>query len=589
MVPSYAWEMARNTIEVGATWAAVGAGVAASQPMVAAGQPALSERRPADALPAPRSLGLLGRPRLCSSAAAPPGAGMLERARQDSENVAPAVASGKESWNRQKDPNAVPVASAEVAASTRSGSKASIGARAPAALAAQPRRQGPGRSASAGVLSDVTNTTVAYAKPQSCHRHDAAQAPAQPRIRAPAAGNIVVAEKPPASVPAAQPAAPSLPQAAPSLDLPALVSAAGAAAAAPGAARATAAAAPHAGADVLRGTTHGAAESQAQAQAQAGDQHADVDAAHSSDPQHVVEYLPDIYRHLQREESRNLPQLGYMERQPHVNNKMRGILVDWLVDVHKKYKLRNETLFLTVALIDRFLERRVTQRNHLQLVGVSALLIAAKYEELYPPQVHEFVYVTDKAYSKEEVLRMEAAMLSTLNFEISCPTAAHFFERYQRINGCTDAHRDLARYLLELTLLDYKMIRYTPSHVAAAAVLMSNKLLRRQPSWTPAAVKHTKLTEQMLKPCAKDIGTLLGQAETHALQAVRRKFSQQKLHAVAKIKFPGSPASVGPPRAPASTPTGYVDAAPSASTTTVATTAPVPVRSNQMAVEDPPV
>jgi cyclin B len=79
---------------------------------------------------------------------------------------------------------------------------------------------------------------------------------------------------------------------------------------------------------------------------------------------------------------------------------MRAILVDWLVDVHAKFKLVNETLFLTINLIDRFLEKTLVSRKNLQLVGVTCMFIATKYEEIYPPDLKDFVYVTDKAYTK---------------------------------------------------------------------------------------------------------------------------------------------------------------------------------------------
>merc|ERR1719454_1000485 len=127
-------------------------------------------------------------------------------------------------------------------------------------------------------------------------------------------------------------------------------------------------------------------------------------------------------------------------------------------------------------------------------------------------------------------------MLTALELNICQPTAVHFLERYQRINCCTEAHKDLAQYLLELTLIDYKMLKYAPSHLAAAAILLSNKLLRR-PSWTPAAVRHTKMTEAMLKECAKEMCVLLEAADTNPLQAVRKKFAQPKHHSVATLNF----------------------------------------------------
>jgi len=262
-----------------------------------------------------------------------------------------------------------------------------------------------------------------------------------------------------------------------------------------------------------------------------------TDLAHAEDPQHVVEYVPDIYRYLHCEEAQHLPQPGYMDRQAHVNAKMRAILVDWLVDVHKKYKLRPETLFLAISLVDRYLDRRLIARRKLQLVGVTALLVAAKFEEMHPPEIQEFVYVTDKAYTNHEVVMMEASILNTLDFRVCRPTAVSFLERYVRVNGCHEAHHHLVSYLLELTLVEYKMIKYSPSHLAAAAVLLSNKLLRRQPAWTPAAVKQTKLTEPNLKECAKEICALFEHADQNPLQAVRKKFSQRKYNEVAKLNF----------------------------------------------------
>jgi cyclin B len=262
----------------------------------------------------------------------------------------------------------------------------------------------------------------------------------------------------------------------------------------------------------------------------------DLADRHAGDPQHVAEYAQDIFRNLQRDEPMGMPSPSYMERQVQVNAKMRAILIDWLVDVHKKYKLHAETLFLAVSLIDRYLDLQVTAQRHLQLVGVTALLIAAKFEEVYPPLIKDFVYVTDKAYTREDIVQMEVSMLRVLQFKICQPTAVNFLERYQIINGCTDAHRHLAQYLLELTLVDYKMIKYAPSHLAAAAILLSNKLLGR-PAWTPAAVRHTRFTESMLRECAKEMCYDLEMSEQSQLQAIRKKFSQQKYHTVATLNF----------------------------------------------------
>merc|ERR1719379_1427202 len=111
-----------------------------------------------------------------------------------------------------------------------------------------------------------------------------------------------------------------------------------------------------------------------------------------------------------------VPRHDYLEFQPDINAKMRAILIDWLVEVHMKYKLKIETLFLAVNIIDRFLEKKQVTRKKLQLVGVSSMLIASKFEEIYPPEVRDFVYITDNAYLKEEILQMEIQILTALKF-----------------------------------------------------------------------------------------------------------------------------------------------------------------------------
>lgn len=89
-----------------------------------------------------------------------------------------------------------------------------------------------------------------------------------------------------------------------------------------------------------------------------------------------------------------------MKSQPDINDKMRAILVDWIIEVHLKFKLQPETLFIAINIMDRYLEKVRVEKGYLQLVGVTALMIAAKYEEIYPPEVKDFVFITDKAYMK---------------------------------------------------------------------------------------------------------------------------------------------------------------------------------------------
>ena len=179
----------------------------------------------------------------------------------------------------------------------------------------------------------------------------------------------------------------------------------------------------------------------------------DVSQSSQSDPQDVLEYAQPIHELLFREQlARQL--LGTcLDRQPQLIAKMRAILIDWLVDVAAHYKLRPLT----------HLDRRPVPRRQLQLVGVAAMLIAAKFEEICPPEVQDFVYITANVYTRDELIEMEIRMLAALEFRISTLKAAHFLERVGRVGRCDSRKRNLAQFLIELTLTDYSMIRHSPS------------------------------------------------------------------------------------------------------------------------------
>jgi len=226
--------------------------------------------------------------------------------------------------------------------------------------------------------------------------------------------------------------------------------------------------------------------------------------------------------------------------QPDLTPKMRTILMDWLIEVHMKYRLRSETLHLTVNLIDRHLSRMPIVRRRLQLIGVCAMFIAAKFEEITPPEINDWVYITDKAYTKEELLGMECTMLSALSFKIVVPTAAHFFHGLQKANGCNDMHRSLAQYILELSILDIQTLHFAPSHLVAAALLLSNEILERRPAWPSLMASQSRHTEPELRTCVELLRRLFDSDRMAAggqWQAVHKKFSLKEHHSVATAMF----------------------------------------------------
>jgi len=256
----------------------------------------------------------------------------------------------------------------------------------------------------------------------------------------------------------------------------------------------------------------------------------------------AAEYANDIDDQLFRQEAKLMLAAGadYMDMQTDLTPKMRTILMDWLIEVHMKYRLRSETLHLCVNLIDRILAKMPIARKRLQLIGVCAMFIAAKFEEITPPELHDWVYITDKAYTKEDMLSMECTMLSALNFQIVVPTAAHFFHGLQKANGCNDIHRSLAQYILELSILDIRTLHFAPSHLVAAALLLSNEILGRRPAWPSLMATQSRHTEPALRACVDFLRKLFDSDRTGAggqLQAVHKKFSSPDHHSVATVMF----------------------------------------------------
>jgi hypothetical protein len=229
---------------------------------------------------------------------------------------------------------------------------------------------------------------------------------------------------------------------------------------------------------------------------------------------------------------------GYMAHQTDINEKMRAILVDWLVEVHNKFKLMPETMYLTVNLIDRFLERKMVVRQKLQLVGVTAMLIASKYEEIYAPEVRDFVYITDKAYTKEQILMMEAMMLNTLDFRVTVPTPYVFLSRYLKVAGENDPTAKvslLATYLVERSLQEYKMLHFAPSKIAAAGVNMALRTLRGPGAWGAKMERYSRFSQADLADTIRDVQSSLEGQAANNLKAVHKKYSQPKFGEVALI------------------------------------------------------
>ena len=245
-------------------------------------------------------------------------------------------------------------------------------------------------------------------------------------------------------------------------------------------------------------------------------------------------YDQDVYNYLNNFELKHQPKNNYMVKQPDITHTMRGILVDWLVEVSKEFWLKTETLYLAVSYIDSFLSMMSVQRAKLQLVGTAALFIASKYEEIFPPPVSAFVYITDNTYNKQQVLQMERNMLKVLEFEMSVPTSHLFVSKLSQMAGCDDRTTSFAMYLNELSLMSLDSLQFTPSKVAAASVALARHTLG-QPVWPESVSKSSGHSLGDLQACL----LMLHQGHTAAQQcpqqAIRKKYKSSNHHSVSEI------------------------------------------------------
>ncbi|KAI0865992.1 hypothetical protein F4860DRAFT_203273 [Xylaria cubensis] len=213
----------------------------------------------------------------------------------------------------------------------------------------------------------------------------------------------------------------------------------------------------------------------------------------------VAEYGEDIFRYMREQEMNLLPNPHYMDIQGEIQWSMRSVLMDWVVQVHIRFGLLPETLFLTVNYIDRFLSHKAVSLGKLQLVGATAIFIAAKYEEINCPSVQEIVFMVDRAYTTEEILKAERFMLSMLDFELGWPGPMSFLRRISKADDYDIETRTLAKYFLEVVIMDERFVASPPSYIAAGAHCLSRLILGKG-QWTPGHVHYSGYTYDQLKP-----------------------------------------------------------------------------------------
>jgi len=264
----------------------------------------------------------------------------------------------------------------------------------------------------------------------------------------------------------------------------------------------------------------------------------DIDEADGEDPRFVSTFVKDIHIYYGLIEMKNRVNNVYLKtiQSGDITPEIREKLIDWMGEVYIKFRLLSESMFLSVFLLDRFCERRKVSKSALQLIAATCMVIAAKFEEIYSPEIDEFVYISDRAFTKSDVITMEQTILNTLEWNISVPTPIHFLRRFSKAARSDTKGHTLAKYLIELSLPAYHLLQYLPSHISASATYLSRRMLGREPFWDQTLIHYTGYQEADILTCSRDLNELCRREFNRPIKkAVTTTYSSTTFGCVAKI------------------------------------------------------
>lgn len=260
----------------------------------------------------------------------------------------------------------------------------------------------------------------------------------------------------------------------------------------------------------------------------------DIDKYDAIDPIFCTDYVKDIYTFLHQKELAERIDPTYMSRQPNINHRMRGILIDWMIEVSTKFKLTMETSFLAINIVDKYLEKKPVERSKLQLVGLIGIFVASKMEEISAVEVSDLLYISDNAYTFEEIILFEREVLLTINWNLTFPYSIHFLRRFSKAAQSDGYVHTISKFLIELATLSYGMLKYLPSMQAAAAVYLGRRMAGEKVLWSKTAQFYSGYSVDQIMPCVKELNALV-LFPNAKLKAVHKKYMSKKFGEVAKL------------------------------------------------------
>ncbi|KAL0245237.1 hypothetical protein GEMRC1_009316 [Eukaryota sp. GEM-RC1] len=261
----------------------------------------------------------------------------------------------------------------------------------------------------------------------------------------------------------------------------------------------------------------------------------DIDLPPAGDP--LAAYVHDIYNYLRDFEQRTHPLCTFLDKQHDITPENRAVVVDWLVDVHVRFRSVPESLFTAVNYLDRFLSFKTVVRTKLQLVAYTALFLACKFEDVYTPRLKHWIKLVHPSILKPDLLRAERLMVATLQFDLAAPSAFTFLRRFTKIAEADVLIKYSAHYLIELALMDAEYIKYYPSLQAAAALSVCLQLYGRSP-WSAGLESYSKYRVEDLTSAVCFYKKVLNQAKgldkySRTKKAIFNKYSSSSYNGIA--------------------------------------------------------
>ena len=239
------------------------------------------------------------------------------------------------------------------------------------------------------------------------------------------------------------------------------------------------------------------------------------------------DYLNDTYTNLLKEERTLIvkPIYGYMASQTDINIKMRAILVDWIIEMHDKFNFKPQTLFQTIWLIDTYLSLKYIKRSDFQLLGLGCMYISCKYHEIFYPVLKDFIEITDGAYKKEDLLRIEKDILKTINYNIQPPSQEDFYNLISKAFDFGEKQIFLGKFFMENSLIDYNMIKYPPSVIAVSCcyIVMKFFKIENYKKLYSTRIIYDKCPQKIIKDAARELCFLVKNLNNSEFKAIKKK------------------------------------------------------------------